>query len=415
MHNTTTKNQKKYLHKSPTYGKMNKRNTVEVKMERKIWIKITSMALVLVMILSFAGCDMDFGGSGNSGGSLNDLFDDDNKSQNSGGSADKLDSDVLVEGDMTIHFLELGNKYTGDCTYIKAGENDILIDAGSKADSIATIDRYLSKYVTDGTLEYVIVTHAHQDHYAGFATTAKKDSLFDLYECEVIIDFDQITKGKEDKTQYKNYVRERDAEIAAGAKHYTASEFIKEEGGVANLGGNMTMTVLDSYYYYNRDSGENNHSVCTLFSDGKNNYLFTGDLELEGEEKLVEMNDLPRVKVYKAGHHGSKTSSNEVLLEVIQPEIVCVCCCCGSPEYTDNDENQFPTQKFVNRVAPNTDRVYVTTMCIDYERNKFESMNGNIIIKSEDGEVTVICSASTKVLKEFKWFKEHRTCPKQWK
>lgn len=26
---------------------------------------------------------------------------------------------VLVEGELQIHFLELGNKYTGDCTYIK--------------------------------------------------------------------------------------------------------------------------------------------------------------------------------------------------------------------------------------------------------------------------------------------------------
>ena len=85
---------------------------------------------------------------------------------------------VLVEGELQIHFLELGNKYTGDCTYIKAGETDILIDAGSKTSSIPTISEYLNQYVTDGKLEYVIVTHAHEDHYAGFS---KRDgSLFDL-------------------------------------------------------------------------------------------------------------------------------------------------------------------------------------------------------------------------------------------
>ena len=32
------------------------------------------------------------------------------------------DSDRLVSGDMEIHFPELGNKYTGDCTYIKVGD-----------------------------------------------------------------------------------------------------------------------------------------------------------------------------------------------------------------------------------------------------------------------------------------------------
>ena len=127
------------------------------------------------------------------------------------------------------------------------------------------------------------------------------------------------------------------------------------------------------------------------------------------------MNDLPEVKLFKAGHHGSKTSSNDVLLSVIKPEIVCVCCCCGSPQYTPTIENQFPTQQFINRVSKYTDAVYVTTICVDYKEDKFESMNGNIIIRSQDGEVTVICSASTDKLKDTKWFKEYRTVPDEWK
>ena len=325
------------------------------------------------------------------------------------------DATVVAEGELEIHFLELGNKYTGDCTYIKAGDKDILIDAGSKASSIETIDAYISQYVTDGTLEYVIVTHAHEDHYAGFATYENQQSLFDLYECEVIIDFSQITSGKEDTKMYGNYIRERDAEIAAGAVHYPADKCVKEQGGVFDLGDGMKLTILDSYYYYNRASNENDHSVCTLISDGANNYLFTGDLEEKGEEKLVQMNDLPRVKLYKAGHHGSKTSSNEVLLRVIQPEIVCVCCCCGSPEYTDTKINQFPTQAFINRVATYTDRVYVTTLCVDYKKGEFTSMNGNIIVRSSKGTVTVVCSASQTVLKDTEWFRENRTTPNAWK
>ena len=47
----------------------------------------------------------------------------------------KFSSIVVNEGvhnEFQIHFLELGNKYSGDSIYIKAGENDILIDAGSR-------------------------------------------------------------------------------------------------------------------------------------------------------------------------------------------------------------------------------------------------------------------------------------------
>ena len=375
---------------------------------KKLSIKILAFCLSVLMVFSFAACDKAdelFGGGGNSSASP------------VGGveisEAEKLKNDTIVDGELTIHFLELGNKYTGDCIYIKAGDVDILIDAGSKVSSVDTINSYISGYVTDNKLEYVIVTHAHEDHYAGFATTEKKTSLFDLYECETIIDFAQVTSGKADTAMYKNYVRERDDEIKAGATHYTAAEFV-EMGGVVELAEGMTLTILDSYFYYNRSSDENNHSVCTLLTHGENNYLFTGDLELEGEEKLVEMNELPTVKVFKAGHHGSKTSSNEVLLEVIKPQIVCVCCCAGSPQYTDTDENQFPTQQFINRIAPYTDKVYVTTLCVDYKNDKYESMNGNIVIRSDNGGVTVVCSESTKVLKEFKWFKEHRILPKAW-
>lgn len=324
------------------------------------------------------------------------------------------ESDVYVSGDLTIHFLELGNKYTGDCTYINAGGVDILIDAGSRTSSIPTLIAYLDQYVTDGILEYVIVTHAHQDHYAGFATPAGTESIFDHYECKTIIDFSQ-TNQKSSATMYSNYLRERSDEIAQGATHYTADQCISTGNSVFDLGNGIELQILDSYFYYNKDaSGENNHSVCCMITQGDQHFLFTGDLEKSGEEKLVEMNNLPHMILYKAGHHGSKTSSNSVLLSVIQPEIVCICCCAGSSEYTDNNNNQFPTQDFINRIAPYTDRIYVTTLCLDYEKDSYTSMNGNIVVRSNVSGVTVNCSNSDKILKEWEWFIKNRVCPSNW-
>ncbi len=357
-----------------------------------------SLLLAFALLLSLCSCfDQKSSGGGNGGEDF----------------IAQTNSEIITEGDFQIHFLELGNKYTGDCTYIRAGDVDILIDAGSKTSSISTIKSYLTRYITDNVLEYVIVTHAHEDHYAGFATSENVDSIFDIFECKTIIDFSEVENGKEEKAMYKNYIRERDAEIENGAVHYTAAEAVAM-GGNFDLGNGISMKILDSYYYYNVSSSENNHSVCTLFDDGTNSYLFTGDLEAEGEEKLVEMNEIPEVKVYKAGHHGSKTSSSEALLSVIKPQIVCVCCCCGSPQYTDVNENQFPTQKFVDRVSEYTDAVYVTTLCTNYKEAKFESMNGNIVIVSTDGNVNVICSASSDKLKDTKWFKQNRTVPEKW-
>ena len=49
--------------------------------------------------------------------------------------------------ELSVHFVEVGNKYTGDCTYIKYGDIDILIDCGSKSNSISTVESYLRKYM----------------------------------------------------------------------------------------------------------------------------------------------------------------------------------------------------------------------------------------------------------------------------
>ena len=87
----------------------------------------------------------------------------------------------------------------------------------------------------------------------------------------------------------------------------------------------------------------------------------------------------------------------------------------GSPEYTDTNENQFPTQMFVDNVSPYTDKVYVTTLCNDYENDDFTSMNGNITVTATKTGVTVACSASDTLLKDTEWFKKNRTCPSAWK
>ncbi|MDE6791394.1 MAG: MBL fold metallo-hydrolase, partial [Clostridia bacterium] len=96
------------------------------------------------------------------------------------------DLDSISTSEFSIHFLELGNKYAGDCTLIKCGNTEVLIDAGSRTNSATTISAYVDRYCTDGKLEYVIATHAHQDHIAGFVGKGSGDSKTGiLYKYEV--------------------------------------------------------------------------------------------------------------------------------------------------------------------------------------------------------------------------------------
>lgn len=326
-----------------------------------------------------------------------------NDDDNNGGSGG-----VIVTDDLQIHFLELGNKYTGDCTLIKVGDTEILVDAGSRQSSAATITNYVNEYCSDGVLEYVIATHADQDHIAGFVGTASAPGIFEAFECKTIIDFARTSKTTE---LYQKYVTKRAAAVENGAIHYTALDCYNNANGAQRsyeLAPDITLNFLYQKFYEEDTSDENNYSVCFLLTQGNNNYLFTGDLEKEGEESLVASNRLPKCKLFKAGHHGSKTSSNDALLSVIQPEIVCVCCCCGSTEYTDNIANVFPTQDFCDRVTKYTNKIYVTTMYSETAAEGFASLNGNIVIASNGGEVTVRCSASNEPFTESEWYKTYR-------
>lgn len=331
-----------------------------------------------------------------------------------------------VYGDLEMHFLELGNGYTGDSCYIKCGDVDILVDAGSRTSSSTTIANYLDTQVTDQKLEYIIVTHADRDHIAGFAGDSKNPSIFARYEVDTIIDFPLTNKvGSKETGVLKDYYSERDSRVEKGAKHYNALQcYNNTDGGqrTYKLSDTITLNILYNYYYENSSPDENNYSVCFQIEDGDNKYLFTGDLELEGEEKLVANNSLDKVKLFKAGHHGSKTSSNDCLLDVIQPEVCVVTCCAGSVEYTQNLENTFPTQLFINRISKWTDKVYVTTVGTiakdDSDKWKdvsYTSLNGIVVVKVNNGTLNVECSNNNTVLKDTDWFKNNRTTPDDWK
>ena len=332
--------------------------------------------------------------------------------------------EMIKSKDLSIHFMELGNKYTGDSTLIKVGDVEVLVDAGSKTSSIETIYNYTSQYV-EGDLDYIIVTHAHEDHYAGFSTSKYEDSLFGKYNVgsgTTIIDFAQITTNKASNKMYKYYQSNLNSATngGEGAKHYNVLEALSAyENGTISLSEDVSLKFLDQEYYHTKSSTENDHSVCFLLSqENKHHYLFTGDLEEKGEISLVAKNpDLPVVDLYKAGHHGSKTSSSKKLLEKIQPKMCAVCCCAGSSEYTKNNDNQFPTQQFINNIAPYTDKVFVTTICKDYDKGLFESLNGNIIVScsKEDEGINVNCSNNMTLLKDTEWFLSMRKMPDSWK
>jgi hypothetical protein len=134
------------------------------------------------------------------------------------------------------------------------------------------------------------------------------------------------------------------------------------------------------------------------------------------------------VELFKAGHHGSPTSSNEILLKEIQPKICVITCCAGNTEYTDFLPNTFPSRAVLDRIEKYTDKIYIPTyaeITIDSENptttyqgkvitnykksNEFKQLNGNIVVLSKpEAEVFVECSNNNTILKDTTWYQNQR-------
>ena len=339
----------------------------------------------------------------------------------------------ISSAELSIHFIAPQVKASGDSALIKVGDTEILVDAGPNKGNTQTIKKYIDKYCADGVLEYVIVTHADNDHILGMIgnkSGGKYNGILYSYNIETIIMFDRTNKTllteNGNPTDYSDFLDAVNYAKAQGAAVYTGLQCYNNDNGASrtyylNDEETVSLNILYNYYYDHESNDENNYSVCFLLTheteNGKeNNYLFTGDLEEKGEEYLVANNKLPEVELYKAGHHGSKTSSQNVLLEVIKPKNIAVCCCAGYNQYGSSEENTFPTQAFIDRAGMFTDNIYVT---ITYDEISGDpvAMNGDIVFYydraegEEIGSLKLWCSDNTLKLKDTDWFKQNRTWP----
>ena len=103
----------------------------------------------------------------------------------------------------------------------------------------------------------------------------------------------------------------------------------------------------------NSQGDSNNGSIVLYTKLGGLKWLFTGDLEAEGEEKLMKKNPTLNVDVLKVGHHGSKSSTTEDFLEKISPQWAII-------SVGENNRYQHPHQEVLDRLQKNEINIYRT-------------------------------------------------------
>lgn len=372
---------------------------------RNLIIALVAIVLVLVIaavIIYFAAPDLF---EEIAGAILPDRGDPDDE----GGSTPPT---VLAPGDgkLQVHFMDVGQ---GDSILILFPDGkDMLIDCANYNNASAYRTEtlaYIDKYVTDGQLDYLMLTHCDGDHVYFM------DEVLEKYDVDTV--FMPNVLAEPSGTQSSDRLQ---AEIDALDQNKVGM-FTDEDTVDSNAYAEFFIAALsepECEIVLNVDPDEDTNSIVitdgTKLSDGTydgatymltfycptEEYYATTDLS-SAEEKnaispigILEYNDVRIVltgdsneineptfvdriggyidcDVLKVGHHGSETSSTERFLDAIDCEYAVISC------NADGNTFSHPRQVTLDRLIADDMTIYRT------------DNNGNIVLTvDENGEMT---------------------------
>lgn len=214
----------------------------------------------------------------------------------------------VSDGDIEIHCIDVGQ---GDSMLIRAGGADILIDAGERGRG-----KYVSSYLTrEGVedLEWAICTHPHSDHIGGMDEVLERIPTKNVMLLE-------LTEGIEADEPYEE-VLEIIEKKGINAKY--------ARQGDEYIFGSLTMTVLAPFVgseYTEQYTDTNDYSITLRFQCGEISLFTGGDISEVTERQLVVAGLAQPCTVYRASHHGSRSSSCEELLDALRPQYCLISC-----------------------------------------------------------------------------------------
>jgi competence protein ComEC len=225
-----------------------------------------------------------------------------------------LKYDDIRRHQFKVIFLNIGQ---GDSTLIQFRNGQkMLVDCGPNAGVLARLGAELPFY--DRTIDFVLATHPDLDHYGGCVDVVKRYKVREI-----------ITNGKrkENDPYWQTWDRVR-RESGAALKIIDGRE-------VWNI-ASTTLEFFSPDHTLNLATAtddSNNYSIVFRLSDGGTSYLFTADMEVPLEQALLKQYcsaetsstfryPCPALQaaVLKVGHHGSKSSTSDALLQAVRPK-----------------------------------------------------------------------------------------------
>ena len=204
-------------------------------------------------------------------------------------------------GDMGVTVLDVGQ---GQSVLVRSRGYLTLVDCGGDSrDDPGDVAADHLQSIGRSSIDLLVVSHYHADHANGIPQLLRRIDVGEIALPDVEEDSPlraEILAAAEAKGIPVRFVREEVSICPSREDRITISPPMMAEGTVNELG----LTVLATH--------------------GELDVLITGDMEREGELRLLSQIALPRIEVLVAGHHGSRTSTAPELLEAIRPELALI-------------------------------------------------------------------------------------------
>ncbi len=185
-----------------------------------------------------------------------------------------------------VYIIDVGQ---GDSIMIEMpfNQGNILIDTGPKKSSQEVID--FMQYKAVNKLDAVFLTHYHLDHDGGYVAVSNN------FEIDQTINFEK---------QDHNIELENPVYVTCGDQVMIDK---------------LNFQVLAPCNF--DSNNENNNSLVMSVVIGQYKWMFSGDMEEEIEQQLVEYYNAEQLDIdyLKVAHHGSKTSTTKELLDLMTP------------------------------------------------------------------------------------------------